>query len=634
MSAMRKWQVEDSAELYNIHGWGVGFFDINSQGHVEVRPSPGGASVDLKEVIDELTLRDVGCPVLLRFPDILDTRIETLTSCFAKAAQEYDYKGKNFVIYPIKVNQMRPVVEEIVAHGQKFHIGLEAGSKPELHAVIALNTNSDSLIICNGYKDEAYVELALLAQKMGRRLYIVVEKPNELHLIAKVAKRLGLVPQLGFRIKLASSGSGKWEDSGGDVSKFGLTSSELLEALETLRNLGWTDALKLLHFHIGSQVTKIRRIKLAIQEAAQFYAQLYLQGCHVEFVDIGGGLGVDYDGTRSANSSSSMNYSIQEYVNDAICAMVDASDKHGIPHPNVISESGRAITAHHSVLVFEVMERATLPDWPEDLEPAEDAHELVREMYSLYREINVPNLLETWHDAQQNREEVLDSFPLGHIDLVTRAQVERLFWAIARRACTIAKTLKHVPDELSGLTKMLADKYFCNFSLFQSLPDSWAIDQIFPIMPIHRLDEKPERQVTLQDITCDSDGKIENFISTSNRAYCLPLHDLRPGEPYYVGVFLVGAYQEILGDLHNLFGDTNAVHITVGGKGYHIDQVIDGETVAEVLDYVQYSSKRLVRTVESWVTQSVKRGLITLQEGKEFLSNYRSGLYGYTYLER
>ena len=314
MGAMRKWQVEDSAELYNIHGWGVGFFDINSQGHVEVRPSPGGASVDLKEVIDELTLRDVGCPVLLRFPDILDTRIETLTSCFAKAAQEYDYKGKNFVIYPIKVNQMRPVVEEIVAHGQKFHIGLEAGSKPELHAVIALNTNSDSLIICNGYKDEAYVELALLAQKMGRRLYIVVEKPNELHLIAKVAKRLGLVPQLGFRIKLASSGSGKWEDSGGDVSKFGLTSSELLEALETLRNLGWTDALKLLHFHIGSQVTKIRRIKLAIQEAAQFYAQLYLQGCHVEFVDIGGGLGVDYDGTRSANSSSSMNYSIQEYA--------------------------------------------------------------------------------------------------------------------------------------------------------------------------------------------------------------------------------------------------------------------------------------------------------------------------------
>ena len=634
MPAMRKWQIEDSAELYNTRGWGVNFFAINEHGNVEVRPRPEGPAVDLKEVIDELTLRDVSCPVLLRFPDILDSRIETIANCFSLAAQEYDYHGKNFVIYPIKVNQMRPVVEEIVAHGQKFNMGLEAGSKPELHAVIALNANSDSLIICNGYKDENYVELALLAQKMGRRIYIVVEKPNELRLIIRVAKRLNIKPNVGLRIKLASSGSGKWEDSGGDVSKFGLTSSELLEALDYLRESDLLSSLKLLHFHIGSQVTKIRRIKLAIQEAAQFYVQLQRQGCTVEFVDIGGGLGVDYDGTRSANSESSMNYSIQEYVNDAISALVDASNKNDIPHPNIITESGRALTAHHSVLVFEVMESASLPEWQEGEEPASDAHELVHEMYKLLRDINVPNLLETWHDAQQNREEVLDSFPRGHIDLVTRAQVEKLFWAIARRVEAIAKTLKHVPEELSGMSKLLADKYFCNFSLFQSLPDSWAIDQIFPIMPIHRLHEKPDRLATIQDITCDSDGKIENFISTSNRAYCLPLHSIRRGEPYYIGVFLVGAYQEILGDLHNLFGDTNAVHITLTAKGYHIDQIIDGETVDEVLDYVQYSSKKLVRTVESWVTTSVKQGLITAAEGKEFLSNYRSGLYGYTYLER
>lgn len=634
MAAMRKWQVEDSVELYNINRWGVDYFSVNEQGNVVVQPRPDCPPVDLKELMDQLSLRDVGAPVLLRFPDILDSRIEAMSNCFKIAAEEYEYHGQNFIVYPIKVNQMRPVVEEIVAHGQKFNIGLEAGSKPELHAVIAVNTNCDSIIICNGYKDENYVELALLAQKMGRRIFIVVEKPNELRLIRDVARRLNIKPNIGLRIKLASSGSGKWEDSGGDVSKFGLTSSELLEAIEYLRRENLLGCVKLLHFHIGSQVTKIRRIKLAIQEAAQFYAQLYKLGCEVEFVDIGGGLGVDYDGTRSANSGSSMNYSIQEYVNDAISSVVDASDKHGIPHPNVITESGRALTAHHSVLVFEVMESASLPGWGPHDTLSEDAHELVKEMLSLYEEINVPNLLESWHDAQQIREEVLDSFPRGHTDIVTRAQVEKLFWAIARRVVQIAQTLKHVPDELSNLQKMLADKYFCNFSLFQSLPDSWAIDQIFPIMPIHRLKEKPDLAATLQDITCDSDGKIENFISTSNRAYYLPVHALRPGEPYYIGVFLVGAYQEILGDLHNLFGDTNAVHIAVNSKGYRIEQVIDGETVAEVLEYVQYNSKKLVRTVESWVASSVKNGLITPTEGKEFLSNYRSGLYGYTYLER
>ena len=630
---MRKWRIEDSEELYNITGWGTSYFSINDAGHVVVTPRRDGVTVDLKELVDELQLRDVASPMLLRFPDILDNRIEKMSSCFKQAAEEYGYKAENFIIYPIKVNQMRPVVEEIISHGKKFNLGLEAGSKPELHAVIAVNTDSDSLIVCNGYKDESYIELALLAQKMGKRIFLVVEKMNELKLIAKMAKQLNVQPNIGIRIKLASSGSGKWEESGGDASKFGLTSSELLEALDFMESKGLKDCLKLIHFHIGSQVTKIRRIKTALREASQFYVQLHSMGFNVEFVDIGGGLGVDYDGTRSSNSEGSVNYSIQEYVNDSISTLVDVSDKNGIPHPNIITESGRALTAHHSVLIFEVLETATLPEWDDEEEIAPDAHELVQELYSIWDSLNQNKMLEAWHDAQQIREEALDLFSHGIVDLKTRAQIERLYWSITREINQIAGGLKHAPDEFRGLSKLLADKYFCNFSLFQSLPDSWAIDQIFPIMPIQRLDEKPERSATLQDITCDSDGKIANFISTRNVAHYRPVHSLKKTEPYYLAVFLVGAYQEILGDMHNLFGDTNAVHVSVNEKGYNIEQIIDGETVAEVLDYVQYNPKKLVRTLETWVTKSVKEGKISLEEGKEFLSNYRSGLYGYTYLE-
>ena len=630
---MRKWRIEDSEELYNITGWGTSYFGINGEGHVVVTPRRDGVAVDLKELVDELQLRDVAAPMLVRFPDILDNRIEKMSSCFKQAAEEYGYKGENFIIYPIKVNQMRPVVEEIISHGKKFNLGLEAGSKPELHAVIAVNTDSDSLIVCNGYKDESYIELALLAQKMGKRIFLVVEKMNELKLIAKMAKQLNVHPNIGIRIKLASSGSGKWEESGGDASKFGLTSSELLEALDFMESKGLKDCLKLIHFHIGSQVTKIRRIKTALREASQFYVQLHAMGFKVEFVDIGGGLGVDYDGTRSSNSEGSVNYSIQEYVNDSISTLVDVSDKNGIPHPNIITESGRALTAHHSVLIFEVLETATLPEWDDDEVIAPDAHELVQELYGIWDTLNQNKMLEAWHDAQQIREEALDLFSHGIVDLKTRAQIERLYWSITREINQIAGGLKHAPDEFRGLSKLLADKYFCNFSLFQSLPDSWAIDQIFPIMPIQRLDEKPDRSATLQDITCDSDGKIANFISTRNVAHYLPVHSLKKTEPYYVAVFLVGAYQEILGDMHNLFGDTNAVHVSVNEKGYNIEQIIDGETVAEVLDYVQYDPKKLVRTLETWVTKSVKAGKITVEEGKEFLSNYRSGLYGYTYLE-
>lgn len=630
---MRKWRVEDSSELYNINGWGVDYFSINDKGNVIVTPQKGCASVDLKDLLDELILRDVSAPVLIRFPDILDDRIISISQCFKRASEEYDYKAQNFIIYPIKVNQMRPVVEEIVSHGKKFNIGLEAGSKPELHAVIAINTDPESLIICNGYKDEDYVELALLAQKMGKRIFLVVEKLNELKLITTVSKRLNVEPNLGIRIKLASVGSGKWEDSGGDISKFGLTSSELLEAIDFLEKNKMRDCLHLIHFHIGSQVTKIRRIKTALREASQFYVQLRKLGFNVEFVDIGGGLGVDYDGTGSSNSENSVNYTLQEYVNDSVSTFVDASNKNDIPHPNVITESGRSLTAHHSVLIFEVLETASLPYWDAEKDISENDHELVKELFSLFDNFNQARMLETWHDAQQIREEALDRFSLGIIDLKTRAQTERLFWSIARKVYQIARKTKHVPDELREISRILSDKYFCNFSLFQSLPDAWAIDQIFPIMPIHRLNEEPLVQATIQDMTCDSDGKIDNFISTRNSSHHIPMHTLKGKEPYFLGVFLVGAYQEILGDLHNLFGDTNAVHVSVDEDGYKIDQIIDGETVAEVLEYVQYNPKKMVRSVESWVTSSVKSGIITLEEGKEFLSNYRSGLYGYTYLE-
>ncbi len=630
---MRKWSIDDSAELYNINGWGLNYFSINDKGHVAVTPKTGGPSIDLKELMEELQLRDVEAPVLLRFPDILDNRIEKISHCFELAAKEYGYTSKNFIIYPIKVNQMRPVVEEIVSHGNKFNIGLEAGSKPELHAVLSIDIDDEAMIICNGYKDESYIELALLAQKMGKRIYLVVEKLMELRNIAKLARKMNIRPNIGIRIKLASSGSGKWEESGGDVSKFGVNSSELLEALDILEDYKMKDCLQLIHFHIGSQVTNIRRIKTALKEASQFYVQLQNMGYSINFVDIGGGLGVDYDGTRSATSGNSMNYSIQEYVNDAVSSIVDACEKNNLRQPNIITESGRSLTAHHSVLVFEALASTHLPAFDENEEIKEDAHELVKELYDLWENLNQPRLLETWHDAVQCREDALGLFNLGLIDLRTRAQVERLFWSVAREVYAMAEATKHAPDELKKIAKMLPDKYFCNFSLFQSLPDSWAIDQIFPIVPISRLNEQPTKSATIQDITCDSDGKIDNFISTRNFSYHLPVHELNNKEPYYLGVFLVGAYQEILGDLHNLFGDTNAVHIKVKGNEYVIDKVIEGETVADVLDYVQFNPKKMARTVEVWVTTSVKKGIISAAEGREFLSNYRSGLYGYTYLE-
>ena len=630
---MKKWRIEDSEELYNIRGWGVNYFGINEKGHVYVTPKKNGVQVDLKEVVDELATRHVTAPVLLRFPDILDNRIEKTDECFRKAAKEYDYQAEHFIIFPVKVNQMRPVVEEIISHGKRYNLGLEAGSKPELHAVLATNMDSDSLIICNGHKDQNFIELALLAQKMGKRVFLVIEKLPELQIIAETAKRLGVQPNLGIRIKLAANGSGKWSESGGDASKFGLNSSELLMALQMLDDMGLRDCLKLLHFHIGSQITKIRRISTALREAAQFYVQLHAMGFGIEFIDCGGGLGVDYDGTRSSNSESSVNYSIQEYVNDCVYNLVEAANKNGIPHPNIITEGGRSLTAHHSVLIVDVMESVCAPQMPEDFEPGEGDHKLVHDLTEIWDKLSSRSLLEDWHDAEDIREEALDLFRHGIIDLKTRAQIESIYWAISHEVAELAHHQKHAPDELRTLDKQMADKYFCNFSLFQSMPDSWALDQLFPIMPIDRLSEQPTRSATLQDITCDSDGKITTYVNGGHQTNYIPLHPLKTGEHYYIGVFLVGAYQEILGNMHNLFGDTNAVHISVNKEGYEIEQIIDGETVADVLEYVQYDPKKLVRRLEIWVSRAVKDGKITEAEGKEFISNYRAGLYGYTYLE-
>lgn len=632
---MKKWRIDDSRDLYNVKGWGVNFFDINEKGHATVHPlKEGGPEIDLYDLVQELSLRDVSTPMLLRFPDILDSRLEKINECFAKAREEYGYKGSYYNVFPIKVNQQRAVLEEVVRHGTKFNIGLEAGSKPELHAVLANMDNPDSLIICNGYKDEDFVELALLAQKMGKRVFVVVEKMNELHLVVDLSRRIGVRPNIGIRIKLASSGCGKWEESGGYHSKFGLNSSELLEALDYIKEEKMEDCLKLIHFHLGSQITNIRHIKSGLREVSHFYVQICKMGMGLEFVDVGGGLGVDYDGSRSSNASS-VNYSIQEYANDVVYAIFEACSESGLNHPNIIAESGRALSAHHSILVFNILETAGQAFFDdEEHEIGEDAIDALKDLYSIYKSLTPKNLLESWHDAMQINDDMLNGFKIGDIDLQTRAMSERLFWSIAREVDQIAHELRHPPYELAELPRLLAEKYFGNFSLFQSLPDSWAIDQIFPVMPIQRLNEEPTVETTIQDVSCDSDGKIDLFVRGGEVSRTLPLHKLKKDEPYYITVYLVGAYQEILGDLHNLFGDTNAVHIVCNENGgYEIDKVIDGESVEDVLDYVNFSDKALVRTMENWVTRSVKEGRITLQEGKDFLNIYRSGLYGYTYLE-
>ncbi len=633
MSTPRKWTLADSAETYQIRAWGSPFFGINEKGHVVVHPDgPEGPQADLKELVDEVRRRGIGLPLLLRFSDILQKRVIALNESFRRAITEYGYKAEYRGVYPIKVNQVATVVDTVLKAGRPYHYGLEAGSKPELLAVMALLEDPDALIVCNGYKDEEYVETALHATSLGRTVLMVVEKPSELTLITTVARRMGVRPHIGIRVRLSTRGSGRWEASGGDRSKFGLSAAELLEGIAQLKESGYLDCFELLHFHLGSQISNIRSFKQALREAGRFYVELRLAGAPLRFLDVGGGLGVDYDGSQT-NFESSMNYTMQEYANDIVYGLKEMCDAAEVPHPNIVSESGRAIVAHHAVLLMDVLgagefQAKTVPETV----PA-DASPVVKNLLATFKEVTRKNLLEAYHDALDFKEQCLQLFTLGHLPLEQRVLAENIYWALVHKIARLAKENGEMPEELERLEKNLADTYFCNFSVFQSLPDSWAIDHLFPIMPIHRLEEEPSRRAVLADITCDSDGKIDHFIDRRDVKDMLELHPLR-GDDYVLGIFLVGAYQEILGDLHNLFGDTNDVVVSVGPQGYQIENVYPGDTVTEVLKYVSYSREDLVARLRRSAEQSLRAGKISLEQSRAILRAFEEGLAGYTYLER
>ncbi len=625
-----KWTIDDSRELYNIDGWGIGYFGINEQGNVTVHPSKEpDRGLDLYEMARDLEAQGVGLPLLLRFSDILRSRIEALSGRFEQAIREFEYEGKYTSVYPIKVNQQRHVVEEIVAFGEKHGAGLEVGSKPELQAVLALTERTDHIIVCNGYKDEEYMRLALMGQKLGHTVLIVLEKINEVDILLKVAQEMEVKPTAGIRIKLSTSGAGRWSESAGEKSKFGLNSAQLMRVLEKLEKAGARDILRMIHFHLGSQIPDIRNIKQAMQEVARFYVELRKLGVNVEYVDVGGGLGVDYDGSGST-ASVSVNYSIQEYANDIIYTLAESCRENEVPMPHVISESGRALTAHHALLLINVIDLETHNEERPNEVP-EDAHQLIHELAETYRAIDERSLREVYHDTTFAKEQMHALFISGVLTLPERALGERYYLAIMNK---VAKLATRDPEEFEDIVpeveSILIDRYFCNFSLFQSLPDAWAIDQVFPIMPIHRLDEEPTRRATLQDMTCDSDGKIDRFAGWRKPKPFLELHPFKHGEPYILGVFLTGAYQEILGDLHNLFGDTNAVHVRLTDDGYEFGDLVHGDTVTEVLNYVQFNAQDLVATFRRKVQNA--RGL-TRAEANAFIADYIAGLAGYTYLE-
>jgi arginine decarboxylase len=629
----KPWSVADAVETYGIREWGNNYFHISDDGHVLVTP-PGRAehTINLKALVDEVRQRGVGLPLLLRFSDILRSRIDELNHAFQSAIAEYGYKGAYRGVYPIKVNQERQVVEEVVRFGRPYHHGLEAGSKPELLAVLAMLDDEEALIICNGYKDEDYIETALLGSKMGRRIILVVEKPSELPLIARVAHKTRVRPHLGMRAKLSTRGAGRWEASGGDHAKFGLSARELLEAVEFLRQHGLLDTFELLHFHLGSQISNIRHIKEGLREAGRFYCELVKMGAPLCYLDVGGGLGVDYDGSQT-NFPSSINYTLQEYANDVVYAIMEMCEEAGIAHPTVVSESGRATVAHHCVLVVDVLGVSEFRTRPLPSTPAEDAHAVVWNLHDTYRELTSKNLLEAYHDAMQYKDESLTLFALGHLSLEERVLAEDYFWGICQKLLRLTRDMEDIPEELEGLERLLADTYFCNFSLFQSIPDAWAVNQLFPIMPIHRLSEEPSRRAVLADITCDSDGKIDAFIDRRDVKHVLELHPAN-GEEYYLGFFLVGAYQEILGDLHNLFGDTNTVHVSIAANGeYRLDRVVAGDTVTDVLQYVSYSREELLTRLRSTIERALQAKRITLEDSRQLLRIYEAGLSSYTYLE-
>jgi len=631
---IRGWTIRDSLELYNVANWGAGFFGINEKGHAEVRPrGEGGPAIDLLELVEDLQRRGLRTPMLIRFSDILASRVRGLCGAFQRAIQEYGYQGQFRGVYPIKVNQQRHVVEEIVQYGAPLQVGLEAGSKPELLIALAILDTPGALIICNGYKDRTYIETALLAQRLGRTPIIVIDRAHEVELVVRVARDLNIRPLIGVRAKLTTKGAGKWVESTGDRSKFGLTAVEIVEALEKLREEGMLDCLKLLHFHIGSQITAIRAHKDALKEASMIFVGLHQMGARPDLLDVGGGLGVDYDGSQT-NFHSSMNYTVQEYANDVVATIQEACDSKGIPHPDIVTEAGRAMTAHHSVLVFDVLGVHEMVSGQRPQPVTEADPKVIQNLAEVYESISEKNVLESYHDILQLKEEATHLFNLGFLDLRERARVERLFWDCCERILRIVRDMPYVPEELEPLEKGLADTYYGNFSVFQSAPDHWAVKQLFPVMPIHRLDEKPTRRGIFADLTCDSDGKIDRFIDPRDVRDVLELHPWN-GEPYYVGVFLVGAYQEILGDLHNLFGDTDAVHVRLGTDGrYEVEHVVEGDSVTDVLRYVEYDKGALVERVRRTIEDAMRAGQITLEESARLRRHYEQGLQAYTYLTR
>ncbi len=631
----RKWTIADSAETYGIRAWSNGYFSINDLGHVVGHPRGAEAgSIDLKELVDEVVRRGIGLPLLIRFSDILRSRVVDLHEAFRRAMTEYGYKGDYRGVYPIKVNQHRYVVEEITQFGRPYHYGLEAGSKPELLAVMGILDDEEALIICNGYKDEEYIETALMCSKLGRKVLIVVEKFSELELIASTANKIGVKPRIGMRIKLASKGSGRWEGSGGDRSKFGLSTREVVEAVRYLREKDMLSCFELIHFHLGSQISAIRAVKNAMREAGRYFVEIVKLGAPLKYFDAGGGLGVDYDGSQT-NFASSMNYTLQEYANDLVFSLQEMCDAAGVAPPTIVTESGRAVVAHHSMLVVNALGvgEFDMGKAPEKL--ADDASRVVRNLYDTWRDTSNKNVRESYHDALEYREELLTLYSLGSLSLTERVVAEDIFWAICQKILKLVREMREVPEEFEGLERTLSDTYFCNFSMFQSLPDIWAIDQLFPIMPIHRLTEEPTRRAVLADITCDSDGKIDHFIDRRDVKNVLELHPLTAGDEYLLGVFLVGAYQEILGDLHNLFGNTNTVHVSLApGGGYQIEHVVTGDTVTDVLKYVSYAREDLVARVRRFAEQAVRSSGMSLEETRSLLRMYEEGLSGYTYLER
>jgi arginine decarboxylase len=630
------WTIASARALYNIEGWGIGFFDINEAGHVVVRPDRAkeDRELDLFDLANDLEEQGVGLPLLLRFSDILRSRIESLNEKFSRAREEYGYDGGYTTVYPIKVNQQRHVVEEIVEFGKSAGVGLECGSKPELQAVLGLAEHTDHLIVCNGYKDEEFMRLALMGQKLGHQVFIVLEQLSEVDVLLKVADELGVNPTAGVRIKLYSEGSGRWAKSGGEKSKFGLSTAQLVRLVDKLKSLGRLDILKLIHFHLGSQITDIRYIKAGLQEITRYYAEMRGLGVDITHVDVGGGLGVDYDGS-SSTSQASVNYTLQEYADDVIYTISEACRQHELPMPHIISESGRALTAHHALLLLRVIDVESQADNAVP-ELNEDHHGLLHEMAADYaavsKRVSKKRVREVFHDATFDKERAQELFNSGVLTLRDRAITEQIYLSTI---AAVARIARHDRDEYSDIIDdveaTMVDRYFCNFSLFQSLPDSWAIDQIFPIMPIHRLNEEPTRRGTIQDVTCDSDGKIETFIGDRTPHKSLELHPFNDGDPYIIGIFLTGAYQEILGDLHNLFGDTNAVHIRLSeSKGYEVTDLVHGDTVTEVLDYVQFRASDLLATFRRKVANATG---IERQEANMFIADYVAGLEGYTYLE-